>query len=175
LSPADDGTILRCLEMLDSRGYDAIIGFCDDRIRGNPHDPFSYFFRGIAQRNKKEFDGALQDFQHVLRLDPKSAPAYNQLEITILEKHGFSLEPKEREEAIRHFTKAIELDPRYAEAYLQRARCYDLYGTRWHEKRLAEDSQKKALADYDQLIKLRPRGQRCLRTPRLGAFQTRKP
>lgn len=47
------------------------------RINANASDSFAWSSRGIAWRDRGEFDNAIKDFTECIRLDPKYASAFN--------------------------------------------------------------------------------------------------
>lgn len=110
----------------------------DDPIKTNP-SPAGYTNRGIAWREKKEYDCATADYTEAIRLDPKYAIAYNNRGLVWHDK-------KEYDRAIADYSEAIRLDPKYAIAYANR-------GNSWFAKKEYD----RAIADYTEAIRLDPK------------------
>jgi len=72
-----------------------------------------YFNRGIERLNSENYNGAISDFNNVIRITPDFVSAYNDRGISkgnLKDYYG----------AIADYTKAIELDPNYDKAYNNR-------------------------------------------------------
>ena len=94
-----------------------------------------YINRGILRKNMKDEEGALQDYNKAIELNPNDAAYYNR---GILKK-----DMNDKDGALQDYNKAIELNPNYAVAFNNRA---DLY--------LERDNLDKALADVNHSIDL---------------------
>ncbi len=93
----------------------------------------------------KNFDQAIDDFNLVIKMDPKSAFAYC--------KRGESHASKDNMDlAISDFDKAIELNPKYAEAYVDRGMC-----------QLRKRNFANALGDFSMTVDLDPTMEPTLR------------
>jgi lipoprotein NlpI len=110
-----------------------------EAIRANPADTFGWNYRGIARKARGELDGAMKDFEQVVKLEPKAAWAHLNV------GNVWSLK-RDHDRAIQAFDKALQLNPNYATAYLSR-------GNSWKEK----GDPEKALKDYTELIRLQPK------------------
>ena len=137
-----------------------------------PQDAPSYFDRGNARCEMKDYEKAIAEYDQAIRLDPKFAAAYNNrgfarhrkkdyekavadYDEAIRLDHGFAKayhnrgyarsEMKDDEKAIADYDRAIALDPRQASTYLDR-------GNAWDRKKDYE----RATADYDEAIRLDP-------------------
>ena len=64
----------------------------------------AYFDRGVASRNKVDFDSAIAEFTKAIQLDPKFARAYFARGLVYQDKG-------DTDRAIADFTRVIELDP----------------------------------------------------------------
>jgi tetratricopeptide (TPR) repeat protein len=118
-------------------------------------------------------DEAIADYDKVIRLDPKSAAAYNNRGIVYQDKRQY-------DKAFSDYDEAIRLDPKYAAAYVNRgnthqdkeeydnainsydeairidpqlAEAYRIRGTAYQNKREYD----RAIADYDKAIRLDPK------------------
>jgi tetratricopeptide (TPR) repeat protein len=136
----------------------------------NVQNAATYIDRGIAKYNRRDFDGAMADYNHAIQLDPQYAAAYNNRGNIKFAKgdlngamadynHSVELDPKnfraynnrglvkfregDFDGAIREYNRAIELDPNYGLAYRNRG----------NEKRKTGDLNG-AISDYNQSIKL---------------------
>ena len=97
-----------------------------------------YFNRGIERLNSENYNGAISDFNNVIRIAPDFVSAYN--------NRGISKDNlKDYYGAIRDYTKAIELDPNYTIAYYNRGNSKD---------NLKDDYG--AISDYTKAIELNP-------------------
>ncbi len=105
-------------------------------------DPFTariYASRGLMRYLKRDYDGALNDCNRAISINPRLAEAYNYRGVVRLVKDDF-------DGAKKDFDRTIEIDPRHTEAYNNRGNVH--MGKRDFEK---------ALADYDRAIKLNAR------------------
>ena len=81
----------------------------------------AYYNRGIAYRDKKDLDSALQDLDKALQLNPNFPSALNSRGNTYADKG-------ENDRAIADYTEAIRQDPNHALAYYNRGNTYDTEG-----------------------------------------------
>jgi lipoprotein NlpI len=128
--------------------------------------------RGVAYRNKGNYNQAIQDFDKAIRLKPDVAEAFNNRGVTYDYKGDYERaiqdynqvirlrpddaaafnnrglvyhEKGEYDRAIQDFDQAIRLKPGYAEAFESRGSAY-----------LARGDYDRAIQDYGQAIKLEP-------------------
>lgn len=83
-------------------------------------DPFTaaaYHSRAIARANLGALDGAVEDYQHALRIKPKWAEAYLGRGFVLLDKKDFA-------GAIADFSKAIKLKPSLVTAHHARGTAF---------------------------------------------------
>ena len=147
-------------------------------------DATAYLKSGKEKLDKRDAEGALEDFDETIQLKPDWAEAYEERGKTysvydLIERNTGVKNTAAK--ALADFNKAIELDPKYSEAYQGRAgmeiRAKDLdaaladynkavecspksvlaYGGRAYVKKLMGDSNG-ALADYDKAIEVQPDG-----------------
>ena len=72
-----------------------------------------YFKLGKQKYNKKDYQGAIADYDKAIELNPKDARAY-------YNRGTAKNELKQYKEAIADYDKAIELNPKDADAYNNR-------------------------------------------------------
>jgi tetratricopeptide (TPR) repeat protein len=65
----------------------------------------TYMGRGVNYIRKGDYDRAIQDFDEVIRLNPKSSGAFTNRGVSYLQKGDY-------ERAIQDFDKAIQLNPK---------------------------------------------------------------
>jgi len=95
--------------------------------------------RGTPFKNIGEFELAKEQYKHLIAIDPRSYPAYNNLGyIALVYEDNY-------EEAVHYFTKAIQIDSLYDQAWCNRGIAYYYLGE-WQ----------KARADYLQCRKINP-------------------
>ena len=82
-------------------------------IRLDPKYAVVFHNRGLARRNLKEYDKAIQDYDEAIRLDPKNALAFNN-------RGAVRRDLKEYDKAIQDYDEAIRLDPKYVGAFFYR-------------------------------------------------------
>ena len=97
-----------------------------------------HYDRGIAHKNKKDFDQALADYSEAIRLDPNYANAHLNRAV-LLADHG------EIDRAMPDFDAAIRLEPTAKLSYVNRAAAYKIKGD-WD----------RAIGDYSEAIRLDP-------------------
>ena len=94
--------------------------------------------RGIAYRNKGEYDRAFQDFNQAIKLNPQFAFAFNSRGIAYQSKGQYDC-------AIEDYDQAIKLNPQFAFAFNSRGLAYQNKGR-----------YDRAFQDFDEAIKLNP-------------------
>jgi len=103
----------------------------------NPKDAQGYFNRGLAFKNKGEYEQAISDFTKAIEINPRYAEAYGH-------RGAFYCDVKdEYDMAISDFTKAIEINPRYADFYYFRGVAYSKKG-----------DNDRAISDYNRAIEI---------------------
>jgi tetratricopeptide (TPR) repeat protein len=156
----------------------------DGRAKGKKQA--AYINRGVAYRQKGEYDRAIADYDRAIELNPKYAIAYNNRGNAYYEKgefehaiadydHAIALSPKdanaymnrgvayrqkkEYDRAIEDYNRVIERNPKYADAYNNRGNAYSDKG-----------DYGRAIADYDRAIKLDPNDANAI-SNRASAYQ----
>jgi tetratricopeptide (TPR) repeat protein/S1-C subfamily serine protease len=123
--------------LLQLKRYSEAVDAYSKAINIKPY-PFIYKNRGVARSLLKDYEKAIEDFTHVINLDPEDAGVYV-LRGTARSKR------KEYEKAIADYDQAINLDPEYASAYYNRGNA-----------RSKRKEYEKAIEDYTQAINLDP-------------------
>jgi len=100
--------------------------------------PRDYCKKGNEKVKSKNYDGAFDDFNKALKLDPKYAPAYNGRGLVKTEQNNL-------EGAIKDFDMAIKLMPNYADAYKNRGFAKYKKGDNVNSKH-----------DFDRFLQLKP-------------------
>ena len=72
-----------------------------------------YFKLGLEKYDKKDYQGAIADFDKAIEINPKYADAYNN-------RGNAKNQLKQYQEAIADYNKAIELNPKNVQAYNNR-------------------------------------------------------
>lgn len=119
-----------------------------------------------AAYDTQDYDSAIKLWGEVLKLDPKNANAsYNRASAYEL--------AKQPDKAIEGYTEAIQLDPTDPASHISRAR---IYAGRWYtansKGQADDDDAEKMLADYNELVRLKPEAQSYL--VRASAYRTLK-
>jgi tetratricopeptide (TPR) repeat protein len=81
----------------------------------------AYINRGQASYVKREYDGAIRDFDQAIRLDPAVALAYGN-------RANCHAMKKDYERALADYTRALALDDKYPSAYTGRGLLYEELG-----------------------------------------------
>ena len=81
------------------------------------YTPDDWYYRGLAEYNKGDYEKALFSWTKEIELDPKYSSAYTN-------RSSIYINLKQYEKAIDDATKAIELDPKNAVAYTNRSGAY---------------------------------------------------
>jgi tetratricopeptide (TPR) repeat protein len=97
---------------------------------------------GVAHFDKNEYDQAIKCYEKVIKLEPRSAAAYNLLGMAYRMKFAQLRDPQMQAQEIAAFQKAVELDPNYWVALFNLGATYYFSG----EKAKAAPLFKKALA-----------------------------
>jgi lipoprotein NlpI len=119
---------------------DVRIGACSALIESGGNSVAKYYARRCwAYNDKGDHDHAMQDCNEAIRLDPKSARAFDD--------RGIAYQGKgDLDRAIADYTEAIRLDPKDADTYDNRGNAYK-----------AKGDLDRAVADYTEAIRLDPK------------------
>jgi tetratricopeptide (TPR) repeat protein len=148
------------------------VAYFTGRIRQNEKDTRAYACRGLAWKERGEYELALQDFNEAIRLEQAPASWFNNRGTLWRDKKDYDrairdydeairLNPKkdmyfynrglawndkkDYDRAIRDFDEAIRLEPKYVDAFNDR-------GLAWRHKK----DYDRAIRDYDEAIRLEP-------------------
>ena len=102
--------------------------------------------RGIAYRNLKNFDKAIEDYQKAINVDPKSYSAYYNLGNAYQDIGNVTRDKKQYLLAIDSYSKAIELKPDFVQALNNRGSCYIKSGQ--YEKGISELEKQPLVYSY---------------------------
>lgn len=126
-----------------------------EAIRLNPDHALSFFSRGSAWIEKREWSKAIDDFTEAIRINPNDAMAYL--------NRGFVWSNQgECDKAIDDYTQVIRLNPDDAVAYNNR-------GNDWKQK----EKWDKAIQDFTEAIRLDP-GVASTYSNRADAWQSKR-
>jgi tetratricopeptide (TPR) repeat protein len=134
-----DRLVYEGIDELKARNLDVAIEKFGQAIARDPKEWSAYNNRGLAYKDKKEFEKAIADFSLVLRIKPDWSVYYNR-GIAYYEKG-------DHDRAIADSTKALLLKPKEP---LQRADCFLLRAHGYFEKENAQA----AMNDLNAAIKL---------------------
>ncbi|OGS46123.1 MAG: hypothetical protein A2539_03275 [Elusimicrobia bacterium RIFOXYD2_FULL_34_15] len=99
----------------------------------------SYNNRGNSYRDNKEYEKAIEDYNHAVKINPLYAEAYNNRGMAYFNRGEY-------DNAIDDYTKSIEIDSGYAKAYSNRGIAY------WNKKEYDI-----AVEDFNQAINMNPK------------------
>ena len=99
------------------QNYDRAIDAYKEALKLNPYNHLSYFGRGRAYMNLKQYNYALSDFTKAIKLNPYHSLSY-------LCRGVIYRDMKQYNRALADLTKAIKLDANYAPSYLNRGATY---------------------------------------------------
>lgn len=116
----------------------AIMCLCFTQGTGYAQKPIDHYLNGIARENKKDYRGAIQEYNNVIKSSPKDTACY-------FARANSKLKLKDYNGAIRDYNKAISLNPNSALYYCMRATA------KMHLRR-----NKEALVDYAAALKVEP-------------------
>ncbi|MFZ1990264.1 MAG: tetratricopeptide repeat protein, partial [Alphaproteobacteria bacterium] len=115
---------------------DISIGGCTATIQSGQLDnedlAVEFYNRGIAYRDKGDYDRAIADYTQAIRLKPDYAKAFNNRGLAYYNKGDY-------DRAIADYTQAIRLKPDDADAFFNRGSAYDAKGD--HDRAIADFTQ----------------------------------
>jgi tetratricopeptide (TPR) repeat protein len=109
-----------------------------EAIRLDPNDATAYYRRGMAYKEKGDYDRAIADFTEAIRLNPNGYRAYVDRGMAYGGKGDY-------DRAIADFTEAIRINPNDYRA------CFDR-GMAYREK----EDYDRAIADFTEAIRINP-------------------
>lgn len=108
-------------------------------IQTHPRDSQSFYQQGKKKLQKRDYQGAIKDFNQALAVNHNYAEAHVNRGIVYDELGNIR-------QAIKDYNQAISLNPNLAEAYYNRGNAYNQLG-----------DFKQAIKDYDQAISINPK------------------
>ena len=125
------------LKCLDKKQYDEAIVYFTKALEAGELSindrAVVYNNRGVAYRNKQQYDRAMLDYMKSIELNPRDDKAYVNRGVLYLLKRQY-------DRAIEDSNKAIELNPRNNRAYYNKACIYSLTNKTGESCRLLEQS-----------------------------------
>jgi tetratricopeptide (TPR) repeat protein len=101
----------------ENLNYPKAFEYFNKTIAKDTTDPYLYekclLGLGFQKNNFKDYKGAIKEFNHVLKLNPNNAKAYNN-------RGSSNYGLQNYKEALKDMDKAIEINPQYAKAYNKR-------------------------------------------------------
>lgn len=113
----------------------AVVASCLVSFASEAEDKYD---KGLKALAAEEFDSAIVLFTEVLRLDPKSARAFNGRGIAYWNKN-------DNDRAVSDLSEAIRLDPKFADAFRLRGTIY-----------IDKKDYDRAISDFSEAIRLDP-------------------
>jgi len=126
-----------------SQDPDKVIPACTKMAEDQSETPHnravSYYDRGNAYKNLKDYDHALADYSEALKLDPRYAHAY-------LNRGFVYVAKNDADHALADLNRSIQLDPGETMGYFNRGLVY----------RMGKHNPAAAIADFTEVIKRDP-------------------
>lgn len=128
-----------------NRAYHSAVAIWRDTVSKRPNDMHARNNLGVALRRENDLDGAIEQFEEALRIEPAFAPAHFNLGTLAHMNRRYA-------EAIAHFAAAVQAKPDYAEARFYLADSLFNHGIQlMQQSRLPE-----AAARFEEVLKLEP-------------------
>ncbi len=134
--------LTRCTDFQNLGRYRAAISSCQNSVSLNPNHGLAHYFMGVAYRNLREFENALEQISIYRKLVPSYYPAVYE-RAQILKQMG------KLKEAIAQYRKFIELSPNDPRGYNSLA--WLLATT--HDQNLRDGKEAVSLAMYAVTLK----------------------
>jgi lipoprotein NlpI len=166
-----------CVAEVQKNDLDLTIDHCTAAIQSaelsDQELAAAFHNRGLAYYHKKEYDSAIEDYDHAIRLGLKDSDSFyhrglayfdkndydraiqdlnqtlklNPDSVAALQKRGWAYENKnDYDQAIRDYDRAISLQSGYGPAFIRRAKVYE-----------AKRQYEQALADYEAATQADPK------------------
>ena len=129
---------LSSFSFIKSRSYSDPTTFFSSAIASNSNSSFAYYCRALIKGDKKDYQGAIEDYNNAIALKPNEVDMYVNRGI---DKNNIN----DYQGAIEDFNKAIAINPNYASAYTNRGSI-----------KSSINDFKGAVDDFNKAIALRP-------------------
>ncbi len=137
-TPAENSA--RCMNIERNLPADTVVASCGATIRDTVKNlATAYYLRGVALRSKRDFDGAVADFNQAISLDPSDSEY-------LIERGNTHDARGDLDRAIADHSAAIKVNPNSANAFNSRGAALQRKG-----------DYARAAADYAQVTKLQPK------------------
>jgi tetratricopeptide (TPR) repeat protein len=133
----------------------------DGKVEARSGDGFvAYYNQGNAYYKVGDYEGAIDNYNQALKLNPKDAQAHLNRGNALSEVAQHSGDPdRTYHQAIEDFNRTLQLKPNQAEAYLSRGMVR--YEIAQYSKNPEKDYQQ-AIQDFDRSLRLNPRAAKAL-------------
>ncbi len=116
-SLAPQATLQQIADLIDRRDAAAATALVEPALRAHPADPALHNLAGVIDAQTGAYDAAESHFQTAIRLEPRTAAAYENLGRLYQERAG--ADPATRARAIDTYRRLIALDPASIEGLYQ--------------------------------------------------------
>ena len=130
--------LLSSFTFIKSHSYSDPMTFWNSAVSQNPNSAMAYFGRGNEKKDRKDFQGAIEDYNKATALNSYNENAYNNRGIANNSLGNFKV-------AIEDYNKAIAIRSNYAEAYNNKGAALGSIG-----------NFKEAIVSFNKAIEINP-------------------